>query len=173
MSKKKNKKNPQPQETEQERKRRLVSSVMPQQPVDEPEEEGTATLVIPDNASEEERKFAAYLEERKKTLDLREQTIKEQWASLSVLVKQKVDEQINGLGIDVQAAQEQVRTILADAEREKTKIIAEGERIAADLKAKAEIDVQDAQAALDRVSKREETLNVQAESLAKKAIISV
>ena len=110
------------------------------------------------------------MEERKKTLDLREQTIKEQWASLSVLVKQKVDEQINGLGIDVQAAQEQVRTILADAEREKTKIIAEGERIAADLKAKAEIDVQDAQAALDRVSKREETLNVQAESLAKKAI---
>ena len=177
MSKNKKKKNQQPAETPQERARRIAAQAGAIHEQSTPETEGATEAEnvslpenLPDNASDEALSFLESLEENKRRLTEIEKKLREREASLDRLVQEKSDAYIKSLGIDVPAAQEKVKQLLAKAEQERERLIAEGQRIADDLKAKATIFQDDADAVLARANEREQVLAKLAEELSKKQI---
>lgn len=184
MSKKKNKKSQQIQETPDERVRRIAREYGALPPEEKPvvakEEsvitENTAKATtgtissVSNNVDEKAEELMDELAAERTRLSGLERDLKNREANLEQLVQRKSDEYIEGLGIDVPAAQKQVRDLLADAKQEKDKIIAEGKRKAEDLKARAVIAKQDAETALARTNEREQNLAKLADTLSKKEI---
>lgn len=102
-------------------------------------------------------------------LSLLEQNLNKK-EDINKIVKEKTEECIRKLNIDVPAAQEKAKSILDGAELEKKKIIADGKRDSDSLHADAENAKADANAILAMANEKEKELKKLSEELTKKEI---